>query len=118
MSPFIECSVCDDTVIGDEKYGCPVCKRTNISKELHYQYHLKCMKKLPLPDDLLRHIANLTISIQPTPMVVLVNNCAWRSQNHADCVYVPHFLTNIKKKRVYCNQINQHRVYLHQSDLE
>lgn len=82
MSPGHFCSKCNDSVVGNSKYGCFVCKRINISRAINGRSILHSILGLPLPYHILLYIANLSFITKPLKMIVHINGCVWRTQNY------------------------------------
>ena len=90
MSPRNMCATCNDIPIGEKQFGCHVCNRIKISKGVQGKYYLRNIMGLPLPYELLKYIAVLSIEIRKLRNIVLVNDCVWMTRNHGS-VYRPVF---------------------------
>ena len=91
MSPWHFCKKCDKNIIGDEYYGCMVCKRKQIGANIRFNYYYKNILHLDfLPNEILEIISNFASEYSynnnnnnNSEIIYDINVLCWKSRMHS-----------------------------------
>lgn len=82
MSPWHTCQKCKIYVIGNEKHGCIVCHKANVSRIINYRKYRISLSRLPIPIDIIMYISSIACQIEKYQYLVDIHEMSWKARMH------------------------------------
>ena len=96
MSPYHYCKICDQEVIGESKFGCMICNKIQINKEINYKKYFNGLLGVNLPIEIISYIAHIGSNNINYILINDINEKCWKARMHG-LINRPHMLSKLFK---------------------